>query len=42
MFRICRDPASIPWGTAGATYVCDSTGVFTTKEKARSASKLTS
>ncbi|GLD96437.1 hypothetical protein PINS_up005121 [Pythium insidiosum] len=29
-----RDPASIPWGTAGATYVCESTGVFTTTEKA--------
>jgi glyceraldehyde 3-phosphate dehydrogenase len=29
-----RDPASIPWGAAGATYVCESTGVFTTGEKA--------
>jgi len=29
-----RDPASIPWGAAGAEYVCESTGVFTTKEKA--------
>merc|ERR1719231_1495361 len=29
-----KDPASIPWGTAGASYVCESTGVFTAKEKA--------
>mmetsp|Transcript_25440 Transcript_25440/g.38582 ORF Transcript_25440/g.38582 Transcript_25440/m.38582 type:complete len:342 (+) Transcript_25440:103-1128(+) len=29
-----RDPASIPWGDAGAHTVCESTGVFTTKEKA--------
>jgi glyceraldehyde 3-phosphate dehydrogenase len=29
-----KDPASIPWGAAGATYVCESTGVFTAKEKA--------
>lgn len=29
-----KDPASIPWGTSGATYVCESTGVFTLKEKA--------
>jgi glyceraldehyde 3-phosphate dehydrogenase len=29
-----KDPASIPWGAAGATYVCESTGVFTTKDKA--------
>merc|ERR1711953_339152 len=29
-----KDPASISWGTAGATYVCESTGVFTAKEKA--------
>merc|ERR1712118_514591 len=29
-----KDPASIPWGSAGATYVCESTGVFTAKEKA--------
>jgi glyceraldehyde 3-phosphate dehydrogenase len=31
-----RDPASIPWGKAGATVVCESTGVFT---KAETASK---
>jgi len=29
-----KDPASIPWGTCGANYVCESTGVFTAKEKA--------
>merc|ERR1711879_370653 len=29
-----KDPASIPWGTVGAEYVCESTGVFTEKVKA--------
>eukprot|EP00419_Tripos_fusus_P018506 CAMPEP_0172743038 /NCGR_PEP_ID=MMETSP1074-20121228/131166_1 /TAXON_ID=2916 /ORGANISM="Ceratium fusus, Strain PA161109" /LENGTH=358 /DNA_ID=CAMNT_0013573695 /DNA_START=33 /DNA_END=1105 /DNA_ORIENTATION=- len=29
-----KDPASIPWGAAGANYVCESTGVFTAQEKA--------
>jgi len=29
-----KDPASIPWGEAGADYVCESTGVFTAQEKA--------
>jgi glyceraldehyde 3-phosphate dehydrogenase len=29
-----KDPASIPWGTTGVDYVCESTGVFTAKEKA--------
>merc|ERR1712127_810207 len=29
-----KDPASIPWGASGAEYVCESTGVFTAKEKA--------
>lgn len=29
-----KDPKSIPWGKAGAEYVCESTGVFTDKEKA--------
>ncbi|KAE8348683.1 glyceraldehyde 3-phosphate dehydrogenase [Aspergillus coremiiformis] len=29
-----RDPAQIPWGEAGAAYVVESTGVFTTIEKA--------
>merc|ERR1712087_1019624 len=29
-----KDPASIPWGACGAAYICESTGVFTQKEKA--------
>jgi len=29
-----RDPAAIPWASAGAEYVVESTGVFTTTEKA--------
>ena len=29
-----KDPASIPWGEAGADYVCESTGVFCDKPKA--------
>ncbi|PWN53744.1 glyceraldehyde 3-phosphate dehydrogenase [Violaceomyces palustris] len=29
-----RDPANIPWGKEGAYYVVESTGVFTTTEKA--------
>ncbi|GAA5987888.1 hypothetical protein JCM11641_003523, partial [Rhodosporidiobolus odoratus] len=29
-----KDPAQIPWGKSGADYVVESTGVFTTKEKA--------
>jgi len=29
-----KDPASIPWGTTGAAYICESTGVFTAQEKA--------
>nr|UKS50406.1 glyceraldehyde-3-phosphate dehydrogenase [Heterocapsa rotundata] len=29
-----KDPAAIPWGSVGAAYVCESTGVFTTQEKA--------
>lgn len=30
----CMKPDEIPWGTAGADYVVESTGVFTTIEKA--------
>jgi len=30
----CRNPAEIPWGNAGADYVVESTGVFTTMDKA--------
>jgi glyceraldehyde 3-phosphate dehydrogenase len=29
-----RDPKSIPWGSVGAEYIVESTGVFTTIEKA--------
>lgn len=29
-----RDPKQIPWGRVGADYVVESTGVFTTKDKA--------
>jgi len=29
-----RDPEKIPWGAVGATYVCESTGIFTTIDKA--------
>lgn len=29
-----KDPAQIPWGTVGADYVVESTGVFCTTEKA--------
>jgi len=29
-----KDPANIPWSETGADYVVESTGVFTTKEKA--------
>ncbi|KAJ5908686.1 Glyceraldehyde-3-phosphate dehydrogenase [Penicillium taxi] len=33
-FHAERDPANIPWSETGATYVVESTGVFTTTEKA--------
>jgi glyceraldehyde 3-phosphate dehydrogenase len=29
-----KDPSEIRWGDAGADYICESTGVFTTKESA--------
>jgi len=29
-----RDPTNIPWGSAGADYVVESTGVFLSIEKA--------
>ena len=28
-----KEPSSIPWGSVGAAYVVESTGVFTTVEK---------
>ena len=30
----CKDPSEIPWAECGAEYVVESTGVFTTTEKA--------
>jgi len=30
----CKDPAEIPWASCGAEYIVESTGVFTTTEKA--------
>lgn len=30
-----KDPANIPWSETGASYVVESTGVFTTEEKAK-------
>ncbi|KAK9450007.1 uncharacterized protein V1518DRAFT_415285 [Limtongia smithiae] len=30
-----RDPAAIPWGSYGAEYIVESTGVFTTYDKAK-------
>jgi len=30
-----REPANIPWGETGAAYIVESTGVFTTTEKAK-------
>jgi len=32
----CRDPKEVGWGAKDAEYVCESTGVFLTKEKAQS------
>ena len=29
------DPANIPWGSVGADYIVESTGVFTTIDKAK-------
>lgn len=31
----CRDPKEVGWGAKGADYVCESTGVFLTKEKSQ-------
>ena len=30
----CMNAKDIPWGEAGADYVCESTGIFTEKDKA--------
>merc|ERR1711981_14774 len=32
----CRDPLEVGWGGLGADYVCESTGIFLTKEKVQS------
>jgi len=32
----CRDPSEVGWGKKGADYVCESTGIFLTKESAQS------
>ena len=29
-----KDPKDIPWGSVGADYICESTGVFTSADKA--------
>lgn len=34
-FHTERDPAAIPWKASGAEYIVESTGVFTTTEKAK-------
>lgn len=34
-FHMEKDPASIPWSETGAEYIVESTGVFTTTEKAK-------
>ncbi|KAK3943549.1 glyceraldehyde 3 phosphate dehydrogenase [Diplogelasinospora grovesii] len=34
-FYMERDPANIPWAETGAEYIVESTGVFTTTEKAK-------
>lgn len=34
-FYMEKDPAAIPWGESGAYYVVESTGVFTTTDKAK-------
>ena len=34
-----RDPKAIPWSSAGAEYVVESTGVFTTQDKAAAHTK---
>lgn len=35
-----RDPADIPWGDLGVEYVVESSGVFTTVEKASAHKKV--
>ena len=35
LFHMEKDPANIPWKDSGAIYIVESTGVFTTTEKAQ-------
>ena len=37
---VLRDPATIPWGDFGADYVVESSGVFTTLDKAAAHKKV--
>jgi len=34
LVHIRQNPCNIPWGEVGVEYVCESSGVFTTTEKA--------
>lgn len=34
LLLLCSDAGEIPWGDSGADYVCESTGVYTTVDKA--------
>jgi len=34
-FYACRNPNEVPWGESGADIVCESTGIFTTIDKAK-------
>ncbi len=39
-FKTHRDPSEIPWGSAGADFIVESTGVFTTTAKAEAHFKV--
>ncbi len=39
-FQTHRDPSEIPWGSAGADFIVESTGVFTTTAKAEAHFKV--